>query len=399
MIVKIVDNNHPKSLVFLGLILTGLFMIALPKATLAEATISEIQGQVRLDAATISKGYTLENYTKSVRLGIFPDAVNEPIQVVFKQKNSLLQSIKLPDNLRLISDLYEFDIQASNQLEFIKPLVLQLSYQTENNYSKKVYYYDTRRFDWYEMPAWDYQVESFVRSYFHLAYAIVAVFEELPEKKSLLIDQETISRGYTVTTANVEVSIGITPGSINVPTTVNIKPEPEEADFPTEVKRISNVYSFDLLANETIQLSRAIYLKLVYTEDNGGTKEIRYWDGNKNSWVALPSSVDKDTETVRAAIMLPYAKIAVFEDTRFIKEGVASYFTTKDPQGCAYLDHEKGDWLRVTDLESGKSIEVFIEDRGPYIEGRVIDLSRESFAELAPLSRGLLRVRVQKIDK
>jgi hypothetical protein len=51
-----------------------------------------------------------------------------------------------------------------------------------------------------------------------------------------------------------------------------------------------------------------------------------------------------------------------------------------------------GTLVTVTDRATGRSVTVVIDDRGPFGKGRVIDLSPEAFAQLAPLGRGLLDV-------
>ena len=48
--------------------------------------------------------------------------------------------------------------------------------------------------------------------------------------------------------------------------------------------------------------------------------------------------------------------------------------------------------VRVVDLETGRSIVVRINDRGPFIEGRIIDLSKGAAAELGLIERGITRV-------
>lgn len=50
-----------------------------------------------------------------------------------------------------------------------------------------------------------------------------------------------------------------------------------------------------------------------------------------------------------------------------------------------------GTRVRVTNLANGKSVEVKINDRGPYIKGRVIDLSRGAFQQIAPLKQGIIK--------
>ena len=51
--------------------------------------------------------------------------------------------------------------------------------------------------------------------------------------------------------------------------------------------------------------------------------------------------------------------------------------------------------VRVTNLENGKSLVVRINDRGPFVAGRVIDLSREAARLIGYRDEGLARVRVQ----
>jgi uncharacterized protein YabE (DUF348 family) len=52
-----------------------------------------------------------------------------------------------------------------------------------------------------------------------------------------------------------------------------------------------------------------------------------------------------------------------------------------------------GTIVTVTNVDTGKSIQVVINDRGPF-GGRIIDLSDEAFAALAPLSQGIMQVRL-----
>ncbi len=51
--------------------------------------------------------------------------------------------------------------------------------------------------------------------------------------------------------------------------------------------------------------------------------------------------------------------------------------------------------VRVTDLRSGKSVIVRINNRGPYVKGRIIDLSVEAAKALGTYDRGLARVRLE----
>lgn len=51
--------------------------------------------------------------------------------------------------------------------------------------------------------------------------------------------------------------------------------------------------------------------------------------------------------------------------------------------------------VRVVNLRTGKSVVVRINDRGPFIEGRIIDLSRRAAGKLGMFFTGTMKVRVE----
>lgn len=57
-----------------------------------------------------------------------------------------------------------------------------------------------------------------------------------------------------------------------------------------------------------------------------------------------------------------------------------------------------GTIVRVQNLDNGKSIKVKINDRGPYVKGRIIDLSRAAFKKISPLETGVLNVKITILD-
>jgi len=56
-----------------------------------------------------------------------------------------------------------------------------------------------------------------------------------------------------------------------------------------------------------------------------------------------------------------------------------------------------GTRLEVTNLANSRSLVVTVNDRGPFVEGRIIDLSRRAAADLGFLGAGLAQVRLQEI--
>lgn len=65
---------------------------------------------------------------------------------------------------------------------------------------------------------------------------------------------------------------------------------------------------------------------------------------------------------------------------------------------AAHLTLPFGTMVKVTNLANGKEVTVKINDRGPYGDGRIIDLSQAAFEAIAPLSNGVIRVSVVPIE-
>src|SRR5690606_17296186 len=57
-----------------------------------------------------------------------------------------------------------------------------------------------------------------------------------------------------------------------------------------------------------------------------------------------------------------------------------------------------GTRVRVTNLANNESVEVVINDRGPWVEGRVIDVSQSAAEKLGFVNQGLADVKIEVID-
>jgi len=58
-----------------------------------------------------------------------------------------------------------------------------------------------------------------------------------------------------------------------------------------------------------------------------------------------------------------------------------------------------GTKAKVTNLSNGKSVKVEINDRGPYIGNRIIDLSQAAAHALGMIDRGVVQVRIEPFDE
>jgi rare lipoprotein A len=54
-----------------------------------------------------------------------------------------------------------------------------------------------------------------------------------------------------------------------------------------------------------------------------------------------------------------------------------------------------GTRVRVTDLDTDRSVTVRINDRGPFVEGRIIDLSRRAADRLGIRDKGTANVKLE----
>lgn len=93
-------------------------------------------------------------------------------------------------------------------------------------------------------------------------------------------------------------------------------------------------------------------------------------------------------------------------------EGVASFYGRSEHGGptasgerfdmramtAAHRTAPIGSRLRVTNLRNGRSVVVRINDRGPFVKGRIIDLSRAAAEQLDFVRSGVTRVSIEKVE-
>ena len=104
----------------------------------------------------------------------------------------------------------------------------------------------------------------------------------------------------------------------------------------------------------------------------------------------------------------PFARHHHATPTQAASQGVAS-FHTEDQQtasGEKFDTHELtaahrtlpfGTRLRVTNVATGRSVTVRVNDRGPYIPGRVVDVSGSAANELGIVESGIAKVKLDVV--
>jgi rare lipoprotein A len=81
------------------------------------------------------------------------------------------------------------------------------------------------------------------------------------------------------------------------------------------------------------------------------------------------------------------------------EQGIASYYKYPHKSGliAAHRTLPLGSHVRVTNLVNGRTAVVTIIDRGPFIRGRIIDVSTEVASALGFKQAGVAQVRIDKL--
>lgn len=77
--------------------------------------------------------------------------------------------------------------------------------------------------------------------------------------------------------------------------------------------------------------------------------------------------------------------------------GAASWYAWSGTMAAANPWLPMGSYVKVTNLENGKSVIVKINDRGPFAPGRIIDLDKVAFAKIASVGTGVINVKMEEV--
>ena len=140
----------------------------------------------------------------------------------------------------------------------------------------------------------------------------------------------------------------------------------------------------------------------------------------------LPACLDEQPETgpaPRVPVRVPLAALAAllvaaptgqgpaFPDTlpEWVQQGPVSWYGPgfhgrRTANGEIFDTHELtmahrsldfGSQVRVTNLDNGRTVVVRVNDRGPYVRGRVADLSHAAANELGFVDDGVVKARIE----
>lgn len=111
--------------------------------------------------------------------------------------------------------------------------------------------------------------------------------------------------------------------------------------------------------------------------------------------------------------ILTLLPLCTWAQAGYVQEGKASFYADKF-QGrttasgerynharstCAHLTLPFGTLVRVTNLANNQTVVVRVNDRGPFVANRIIDLSRSAAEKLGFIDDGIADVKIEAIDE
>lgn len=105
----------------------------------------------------------------------------------------------------------------------------------------------------------------------------------------------------------------------------------------------------------------------------------------------------------------PFASHKNAAETKVASQGLASFYTegTQTASGEKFDTHELtaahrtlpfGTRLRVTNVATGRSVTVRVNDRGPFVPGRVVDVSYSAAETLGMVGGGVAKVKLDVVQ-
>jgi hypothetical protein len=107
------------------------------------------------------------------------------------------------------------------------------------------------------------------------------------------------------------------------------------------------------------------------------------FEADKHKLCERPVAATEPAASTGGTVQVDYGAASMYDE-----RGVLAFPRHRSPIGCAHKTIDPGTRLIVR--YRGRTTECVVDDRGPYVPGRKIDLQPAQFADLGPLSAGVL---------
>lgn len=203
--------------------------------------------------------------------------------------------------------------------------------------------------------------------------AVTTIAEDVIREAGIVLDEDDL-----VTPA---LEDAVPAGKIITITRVEVKEEVKETKIPYTTKTV-----------EDAELSWR--KKIVTQKGESGLKrttyKVSYHNGKEVNRKMLATEVLREpaTEVVTQG---------TFVKTGKAHRGAASWYAWTGTMAAANPWLPKGSYVKVTNVDNGKSVIVVINDRGPFVPGRIIDLDKVAFEKIASIGAGVINVKMEEI--
>ncbi len=220
------------------------------------------------------------------------------------------------------------------------------------------------------------------------------------ESISIVLDEKTIKRGYTIRSSDKNISLALLPNftkkdAQGISVILNDLGR-DESLLPSTKNFISNLYEFEIGTKDFI---KPYILDLKYATENESEKAVYLYNPYSKKWSAINTAkINTEEKTFRLKLTFPYVKLAVLEEKPLL--GKASWYKCIGGLYAASVDYPKKSFLKVTNLDNNKSVIVKVNDYGPdkkIFPDRVIDLDVVAFKKIDSKSKGVINVKVEKL--
>ncbi|GEM_PF-1666711 len=248
----------------------------------------------------------------------------------------------------------------------------------------------------------------------------VSIVQPWANFESNYVIDKSVSQDYylknDLNNFSVHVKIGTTKQNLNIvlrelnsswfPSGVTV----DENWTPNNLERISLVYEYDFTVDGGVRAFSAPIALNLKTEpllDSAGSTDMRhkiwhFWDKNKNVWRPLRSVADLNHNITGARTYQPYGVVALFI-AKVEYEAWASWYgdslTPSSKYNGASNMYKIGTKVKVCRLDNlNKCVKIKIVSTGPYVDNRIVDLTKTAFRMIGNPGGGIVGVRVIPIN-
>lgn len=173
-------------------------------------------------------------------------------------------------------------------------------------------------------------------------------------------------------------------------------------DAPVSSARVRRVVQSLVVVLGAASLAACAQSNAVRTSGFGGQSRQPSWQHDRTAFF-FP-----DRHVATARTHTPFARPRNASPTQTASQGIASFYTEgqQTASGEKFNTHDLtaahptlpfGTHLRVTNVSTGRSVTVRVNDRGPYVAGRVVDVSYSAANALGMVGSGTAKVKLDVV--